>query len=338
MPRNAEVVRQWNILREIEQQRQGVSIARLAEHAHVTTRTIRRDLDALQQAGFPLYDDRADGEVRWKLNAQAFKGLEPGFTLSELSALYFSRALLESLAGTPFRADLNTAFARFTNVLSPRMRAFLDKLPHVISARVEPAAKKHDARYEGIVASLVGATLERRKAAMQYHSFSSDRIKDYQIDPYRLIYGQGGLYLFAYVPEYGEMRTFAVERIRTLSILDDRYEGRDELAGDPSPHSLGMFQGEPQTIRVQFSPRLAPYIRERVWHSSQEIHDSDDGAIVLTLRVAIDWSLRSFILGFGPFARVVEPPSLAEQIVSDLDEARRRYERPEIARREDDRA
>ena len=40
------------------------------------------------------------------INGQAFKGLAAGLTLSELCALYFSRTLLESLAGTPFRDEL----------------------------------------------------------------------------------------------------------------------------------------------------------------------------------------------------------------------------------------
>ena len=64
----------------------------------VTTRTIRRDLAALQEAGFPLYDERDDeGRVRWRLDGQVLKGLETGFTLPELCALYLSRNLLEAV-------------------------------------------------------------------------------------------------------------------------------------------------------------------------------------------------------------------------------------------------
>ena len=36
----------------------GDSIDVLAQDLDVTTRTIRRDLAALQEAGFPLYDDK----------------------------------------------------------------------------------------------------------------------------------------------------------------------------------------------------------------------------------------------------------------------------------------
>ena len=44
--RNAEVIRQWQILREIETRRTGVTIHELAAQVDVSTRTIRRDLQA----------------------------------------------------------------------------------------------------------------------------------------------------------------------------------------------------------------------------------------------------------------------------------------------------
>src|SRR6476660_6764100 len=121
MPRNAEVIRQWNVLREIERSRtSGVSIDELASQCGVTTRTIRRDLQALEEAGFPIYDDRTrdDGRTRWIVNGQAFKGLSAGLTLSELCALYFSRSLVEALAGTPFRAELEAAFDKLAGSLT----------------------------------------------------------------------------------------------------------------------------------------------------------------------------------------------------------------------------
>jgi predicted DNA-binding transcriptional regulator YafY len=87
------VIRQWTILRRRTRHGPGVTIDDLATLCEVTTRTIRRDLQALQEAGFPLYDDRShdDGRTRWHLNGQALKGLAAGLTVSELCALYFSR-------------------------------------------------------------------------------------------------------------------------------------------------------------------------------------------------------------------------------------------------------
>ena len=87
MPRNAEVMRQWTILRELESSRR-LTIDEMAEKTGVTTRTIRRDLEALQFVGFPIYDEVYDGKKYWLLEQKAFKRLDAtGFTFAELSAL-----------------------------------------------------------------------------------------------------------------------------------------------------------------------------------------------------------------------------------------------------------
>jgi DeoR/GlpR family transcriptional regulator of sugar metabolism len=51
--RNAEVIRQWRILKRVEAGRFTGTRDLAAEH-QVTERTIRRDIEALQEAGFPL--------------------------------------------------------------------------------------------------------------------------------------------------------------------------------------------------------------------------------------------------------------------------------------------
>src|SRR4051812_5781518 len=145
MPRNSEVIRQWTILREIERARTGgVTIDELAALCDVTTRTIRRDLQALEEAGFPIFDDRTrdDGRTRWSINGQAFRGLGAGLTLSELSALYFSRTLVASLAGTPFRDEVEAAFEKLASVLTPHMREFLDQLPRVIATKADATRRQ----------------------------------------------------------------------------------------------------------------------------------------------------------------------------------------------------
>ena len=95
---------------------------------------------------------------------------------------------------------------------------------------------------------------------------------------------------------------------------------------DAFAHSLGVHQGAPERIEIEFDPRIARYVKERMWHSSQEIEEQADGTVRLTLNVSNDFALRSWILGFGPLAKVVSPPNLAAQIVEEIDGARKRYE------------
>jgi predicted DNA-binding transcriptional regulator YafY len=221
MPRNAEVIRQWTILRELESSRR-LTIDEMAEKTGVTTRTIRRDLEALQFVGFPIYDEVYDGKKYWLLEQRAFKRLDAtGFTFAELSALYFSRTLVECLSATPFQADVKSAFDKLAAALTPGMRQFLDRLPLVIQAKAEPGSQPAAARTKEI-GQLLDATLQHRRAIMRYHSFSSDREKEYTIEPARVVFAQGALYLVAFVPEYSELRTFAVDRIKSLSLTEER--------------------------------------------------------------------------------------------------------------------
>lgn len=204
------------------------------------------------------------------------------------------------------------------------MRQFLDRLPAVFTAKAGPTRRLDPERPE-IVARVLEATLHRRRASMQYHSFSSHRVKRYLIEPYRLVYNQGGLYLFGFVPEYGEMRTFAVERIEQVSLLEETFSQDQDFTPELFAHSLGVHHGVPEPVEIEFESRIAPYVRERLWHPSQQITEQSDGTIRVSLEVSIDWALRTWILGFGPLARVVAPAGLAAQMLDDLERARQRY-------------
>jgi len=328
MPRNAEVIRQWSVLREIERSRAaGVTIDDLASQCGVTTRTIRRDLQALEEAGFPIYDDRSrdDGRTRWIINGQAFKGLSAGLTLSELCALYFSRSLVESLSGTPFRDDVDRAFEKLTAALTPHMQRFLDQLPRVLSATSQPQAIANASLRTRIEARALEATLHQRQAEITYYSKSSDRTKAYLVHPYRLAYAQGALYLLAYVPEYAEVRTFAVDRISELSLREDSFTPIEELPDEAFPHSLGVHSGPPERVEIEFQPAAAEYVRTRTWHASQQLRETDNGGVAMTLDVCLDRALESWILSFGPFARVVSPERLMRTIADQFQEARAQY-------------
>jgi predicted DNA-binding transcriptional regulator YafY len=334
VPRNAEVIRQWTILKEIEGARAaGVTIDDLANVCDVTTRTIRRDLQALEESGFPIYDDRTrdDGRTRWMMNGQAFKGLAAGLTLSELCALHFSRTLLEALAGTPFRDELQRAFDKLSATLTPHMQQFLDQLPRVMASKPDPLRRRPgdgDGLHQQIVARILEGTLHHRQTTLTYHSKSSERVKTYRVHPYRLAYAQGGLYLLAFVPEYDEVRTFAVERVQEVALLEERFTPDEDLPEAAFPHSMGVHSGPPERVEIAFDTSVADYVEGREWHPSQQLHRDANGGIRMTLDVCLDQALRSWILSFGSAARVISPSSLTAAIASELAAAASRYAAP----------
>jgi len=317
--RNAEVIRQWQILREIESRRVGVTIHELAGMAKVTTRTIRRDLQALQEAGFSLYDEGEENETkRWRLDAQPFRAVNEGLSVADVAALYLSRAVVEALSGWPLAEELRGAFAKLERSLNPRMVEFLSTLPQVVSTKRGPKAPAGSRTMVDVTRRLFDAARDRRIVEMRYFSAASNRAKTYQLHPYRLALAQGGVYLIAWVPQYDEFRTFAADRIERLSVQDETFRRTRELPADVFGASMGVFWGPPERIVLEFEPRLVAYVRGRIWHDSQYLEDLPNGALRMTLQVSNDWALRTWILGFGAGVRVLHPAPLAAAIADEF--------------------
>ena len=324
--RNAEVIRQWRILKRIEAGRY-TTAQDLADEHGVTERTIRRDIEALQEAGFPLYDERTDGRKVWRLIEGYKQRLTQTFTLAELSALFFSKNLMSFLGGAPFAQDVESAFEKIREALPERSLPYLARIQDLFSARPDPW--KDYSGKQDVIAALIDAVLHQRQALIAYFSFNSKRTKAYTIDPYRVVYYHGGLYLYARAHEYHEVRTFAVERIQKIEVLDHSFEiPSDFNVSEYARGAFGIAGGKPESVEVVFAPEMAGYIRERVWHESQALEDGPNGSVVLRMQVAPGFELQSWIKGFLPHVKVVKPASLRDAIARDIEKSRGSFAPP----------
>jgi predicted DNA-binding transcriptional regulator YafY len=322
--RNAEVIRQWKILKTIEAGRYTTAQAMAEEHG-VTERTIRRDIEALQEAGFPLYDDRADGKKVWRLIEGYKQKVGQTFSLAELAALYFSKNLMSFLGGAPFATDLESAFAKIREALPAKSLPYLARIQDLFSARPDPW--KDYSRKQDVIAALIDATLHQRQVKIAYFSFNSRKTKSYTLDPYRVVYYHGGLYLYARAHEYGEVRTFAVERIEKIELLELAFQVPPDFnISEYARGAFGIAGGKAEDVEIAVDAAMASYIRERVWHESQSLEDRPDGSVVLRMQVAPGWELKAWIKGLLPHARVLKPASLRREIAQDVEQARRLLE------------
>src|SRR2546423_1626280 len=279
MGRNAQLIRQWAILKQIETNRWTTILDIAGQHV-VSTKTIRRDLAALMEAGFPLYDERYDGKVYWRLNEE-YKGLPlASLSLSETAALYFSKKVLINLAAPPFSNDIESAFKKIESALPEKNVEFLDSLDSMITVRAD--APKDLDQHKGTIRTLMDAVGEEYRVRMQYYSVHSRKRKAYTVHPYRLLYYRSGLYLFAYVEEYQQIRTFAVERIESIEKLGDHFEKPADFTVESYlGEAFGVIKEEPLDVEVIFGSDVAEYVRSRVWHQSQSVREIGNGRINL---------------------------------------------------------
>jgi len=314
MPRGDQLTRQWMLLQLIDRA-SGVTVAGAAETLGCAVRTIWRDLRVLQEAGFPIYDQK-DGDGRrglWKVTERFRTSLPVKLTLAELAALLMSRDLLAPLGASALGAPIDSAFDRLTRVLSRDALALIDRMRDVVGARalgakLQAPAAEHMPRIHRALA-------ERRTLWVRYYSFHRDEVTEREIDPYHLAWVDGGLYLVAWCHVRRAVRIFAVERIRDSAVRSRGFTApRDFDARKYLDEGWGILRGELVTVKVRFARAVARYIRERLWHPSQRFRDLPDGRLEMTIQVGDTVEVRRWLLGHGVQAEIVEPRSLREAL------------------------
>lgn len=285
-------------------------------------RTLRRDLAALEAAGFPLVTERVDGGTRWKLMEGSRHVPALNFSPTELMALSLGRHLMKPLEGTQIQASLSSALNKAAGALPPQARDYLRQLQDLLAVRLGP--HKRYGRHRQTIDRLTRAIAERRTVQMRYYSASRNRTTRREVEPYQLVYASGALYLLANDYLRREVRTFAVERIRSLTLTDHPYQL--PLGFDVSTYlqdALVVMHGRPITVELLFDKSTAAWVKDRLWHPSQHLTRLKDGRLKMALRVADTPELVGWILSFGSGVQVVRPPELRQKVREEAQKIRR---------------
>lgn len=322
MPRNDQVTRQWHLLRRLESTT-GATIEQLAQSLprdlskHL--RTIRRDLAALEAAGFPLFTERTEGRVRWRLMDGYRRIPAIAFSHTELMALMFSRDLLKPLDGTQIKGALDSALDKAAAALPRQGQGYVRQMQGFFSVGLGP--HKVYRQHQDTIDRITDAIAHLRTLQMRYYAASRNATTRREVDPYRLWYAGGALYLIAYCHLRRQVRLFAVDRIRSLTVTNHPYQiplGFDVEAY--AQDALVVMTGKPVTVELLFSKSAAPWVKDRLWHLSQRFTPLTGGRLKMTLSVADTPELVGWLLSFGGKVRVLEPAALAARV---RDEARR---------------
>jgi proteasome accessory factor B len=322
--RGEQLSRQWRLIQRLAKARYGVGLEALADELECTRRTVYRDLDALMFAGFPITSERRDGRVFYRV-VEGFKLGDAPFTPDELLALAFSSDLLRVLEGTVFHDSIQSALAKIRASLGPELAGFLARLRE--SFRVLPGPHKNYSDLADVIRTLNEAVLARRTVRMRYTTARTGETAAREFDPYRVWYRSGGLYAIGHDHKSGELRTFAVDRIRSPELTPARFEIPADFDFEGRAASaFGVVIEPPERVRIRFAPRRALYVREHDWHPSQKIARLPGGEIELCMDVGPGDELASWVLSFGADAEVLEPAALRAQVAGELARAQSHYE------------
>ncbi|KJS28757.1 MAG: hypothetical protein VR64_23280 [Desulfatitalea sp. BRH_c12] len=317
MARGDQLSRQWKIIHSLLASVQGKSAGELADDLECHSRTVYRDLEALQMAGFPLYNAHKDGRTCWSILDADRHQMPLPLNLTELMALYFSRNMLKVLQGTAIYDSLTNLFDKVKATLPPEYIAYLDKLSSSLDVGFK--AYKPYQRFQTILTQVNEAAQEQRHIDIEYFSMSRQALTHRRVAPYKVWFYDETFYVIGFCGLRQAVRLFAVDRIAHLQVSDDLFElpqGFD--VNEFMQASFGVFQGEPVQVRIRFSPAVAGYISEKIWHPTQTIVTQQDGSVLFSAEVAGIEEIKHWVLKWGAGAIVLAPASLRQAVIAEI--------------------
>ncbi|MBW4550450.1 MAG: WYL domain-containing protein [Aphanocapsa sp. GSE-SYN-MK-11-07L] len=297
--------------------------ALLSEAVEVSERTIRNDLAFMRDRFHaPLEFSKSKGfyytDTEWRL---------PSISLSqgELFALTLGARMLAAYSGFAYREELSSAIARLSDRLPEQIRVDLQQ---VADERILFRVGAETNLDPEIWHQLEEACRCQQTVQMTYYTASRSAISDRKLDPYLLhIYRGTNPYLIGYCHQHQAIRWFRVDRIQQLKILEQSFV--QDPTFDAKDHLEMIFQHEvgsiPVNVAIWFDAPTAPYIRERRWHPTQELHEHANGAVTLCMTVRGLNDLKRWILGYGKGAVVKNPPELVEMVRQEAEGILREY-------------
>jgi predicted DNA-binding transcriptional regulator YafY len=291
--------------------REPVTLYAMMDEFSVSERAVYRYISTLRRAGISIDFDRAKKTY----------ALQNGFSVakSELTTKEaFSLKILKLVAGGIGGSMAN----EFEHIENRLIRRRPDTLPRTILT----AAPMSDSGYEKLGA-IHQAVTDYLQIEIVYRALYSDEETTRTVDPYYLFINDGFWHLRGYCGLRKEFRTFALDRIQSLRILDNSFIPRMVAAEDEVHGSFGgVVDGEPVTVVLRFDPEIVPYATRKRWHRSQTETLADDNRLEMTFRVNGYEGMKEWIYRWLPHVEVVSPPELVAEVRNDLIAAIKRHD------------
>ncbi|MEM9532851.1 MAG: transcriptional regulator [Pseudomonadota bacterium] len=173
----------------------------------------------------------------------------------------------------------------------------------------------------------VSALIERRRLKITYEARGSGETTVREISPQRLTSYRHNWYLDAWCHLRKGLRSFALEKILKPETLTRK--ARSVPDADLNQHyasAYGIFSGPASDEAViRFSPRIARWVADELWHSRQQGEWLEDGCYELRLPLGHLQELAMDVLRYGPEAQVMAPPALVNRVRDLARETAARY-------------
>ena len=240
----------------------------------------------------------------------------PGSTAYQALSFYFALSVLQFLEGTILKDGVEELWDAFHRTLPPAQQHRLVDLQKKFFT--VPYAMKDYREHDDVLDRIVRALIDQQTVRVTYAGLwrGADDGTVHDFDAYTLAMYRGGLYLIGRSHSYRKIVYLAVERIRSMDLLPQRFEYPKRYS--PEKHTEGTFgivDGDETDVSLLILTREgADLLQSRRLHATQRFEERPDGTTLLTMRVRGTAELANWVLSMAPHVKVLAPAALRDEV------------------------
>ncbi len=294
---------------------------RLAERFEVNKTTIQRDIDLLRVMGIQIV---SRGKQGYEIISDFF--LSPlNLDFEEALALITAASFYKTTEGKQTVEVLNRAIHKITTTLPKQTKNILNQIApriEVPDQQVSPIDEPEP--YKEL---LYQAIREKRRVAITYDSFSSQKETRHRLAPYAVLFRKRAWYVIGRSETSKRVLTFRINRINSLSFTHAGYTIPEDFSVQKYlAKSWDVMLGPDTHVVILFAKRITPLIREVNWHRTQQLQEMDNGTLRFEVTVAGWREIGWWVLGYGHEAKVIKPKALREWVAQTAQKMVELYE------------
>lgn len=329
-PTYSSAVRMAQLVAMLSESWRPLPVHVIAERLGISLRTLFRYRKALNEQlsgenGSPfLKVVKEGGRESWYLTDQ-----EEVVNANSLRivSVFVAKALLKSLKGTVIEETIGHIWNAATGPLPPSRKKQLELFDKKV--RYTGFARKSYEEKDLVLAAILRGLVHQKKLSLLHYSHKRSGKRRHIVHPYTSLLHRDALYLIAYAETYGQIRTFAVDRIEEATATQDEFRYPQHY--DPSRMIEGSFgildnpDAKPFTITLWLDKNLWEYVTTRNWHPTQKFTPNQDGSFTMQLALTNVEEFVPWVLQFGGDAKVLSPASLKKRLQQELVSALKNY-------------
>lgn len=270
-----------------------VTAAYLAEKFEISVRTVYRDIEALSQAGFPIYAERGrNGGIR----------IMDGYCLDK------------SMLTENDRSEIVGAVAGFA-ALGAADGQTVQRLKNILGGRDEPDWIRIDfsdwcGSQPDLYQTVKSCISEKRMLSFDYYN-SKGEMSHRKTFPVQLMFKSRAWYLSAYCYDKNQMRFFKLRRMKRASV--------GERCNAPE-FSFPVNNTERYSYSTEVVLKISGRMAYRVYDDfdEEEISRKEDGSFIVTCSYPVDDWVYGMILSYAESCEVLSPADIRENIREKL--------------------